>query len=362
MTESPRLQSETKGGKVKYWQAAVYAKDGSWFYSKTWWQEGSKRQTSTPVEVFGKNIGRANETSPEEQARSEFDSIVQKQRDKGYSEDGSKAHIPTKPMLAHKYKDRKHTVEYPCFVQPKLDGYRMLKEGNGTAAYTRGGKPHVAECVAHLMWDTGAFMTDGELMLPHMPPLQETSRAAKKFRPDVSPTLHYYVYDIVDPGVPFIARHELLCSLVLHGRAPGNVVLVDTIEVHDETELLGAHAQFTARGYEGTIIRSGDAGYEIGHRSNSLLKLKDFTDVEFLVVDVEQGKGSFVGIAVFVCETSGGYRFNVVPQGTMEYRAELWRTRKGHIGKWLTVRYQALTEDGAPQFPVGITLREEGEF
>jgi len=96
--------------------------------------------------------------------------------------------------------------------------------------------------------------------------------------------------------------------------------------------------------------------------AQTLLKLKDFQDAEFRIVDVEEGKGSFRGKAIFVCETDEGYRFNCAPEGSMEHRAELYRTRKNHIGKWLTVRYQALTEDGAPQFPVGVDIREEGEF
>ena len=144
--------------------------------------------------------------------------------------------------------------------------------------------------------------------------------------------------------------------------APKNVVLVETRLVRNEQELFEAHAHFTAEGYEGTIVRTDEGGYLVGHRSNSLLKMKDFQDAEFRVVDVEEGKGSFKGKAIFVCENDDGYRFNVTPEGTMEHRSHLWDTRDEHIGKWLTVRYQALTEDGAPQFPVGVDFREEGEF
>ena len=313
--ESPVLQSVARTGNKKFWQAVVYCEGNSYFYKKIWWQESkegkkSKVQESTPVEVFGKNIGRANETSAAEQAKSEFDSIVQKQRDKGYSESGSAEHIPTKPMLANKYETKKHTVEFPCFAQPKLDGFRMLKEADGTKAWTRGGKPHVPECVAHLMWDTQGNMIDGELMLPHMPPLQETSRAAKKFRPDVSPTLKYYVYDVVESELPFHLRYELLQELVK--TAPENVELVETVLVNNEQELFEAHARFTARGFEGTIVRAGDGGYEIGHRSTSLLKMKDFQDAEFKISRLVSGKGSFQNKAIFICESSNGKEFNVV--------------------------------------------------
>ena len=101
--ESPTLQSVAKTGKAKYWKCVAFEDKGSHFYKKVWWQEGSKVQESTPVEVKGKNVGRANETSDERQAILEFESLVQRQRDKGYSEDGSADHIPVKPILAHKY-------------------------------------------------------------------------------------------------------------------------------------------------------------------------------------------------------------------------------------------------------------------
>ena len=363
--ESPVLQSLTRTGKKKFWMLCAYENNGSYFYQKVYWQESldgikSKVQTSTPVEVVGKNIGRANETTDIEQLMSEFSSILQKQRDKGYSEDGSQDHNPVKPMLANKYKDKKHKVVFPCFVQPKLDGFRMLKEGDGKVAWTRGGKEHVRECVEHLMWNTGTVMVDGELMLPHMPPLQETARAAKKFRSDVSPTLKYFVYDVVESTVPFACRYEMLKILVEY--APDNIVLVETLEVNNEQELFEAHARFTAAGFEGTIIRSGEGGYEIGHRSTSLLKMKDFQDSEYLVTGIKEGKGSFVGHGILICETPEGKEFAATPEGTMDYRASLWENRDEYVNRWATIRFQNLSEDGIPVFPIAVDFREEGEF
>jgi hypothetical protein len=62
----------------------------------------------------------------------------------------------------------------------------------------------------------------------------------------------------------------------------------------------GAWRLHKLRWYEGSIIRSADGRYEIGHRSYSLLKLKDFQDAEFKVVGVEHGKGSFEDKAILV--------------------------------------------------------------
>jgi len=355
---TPVLQSTTRTGKKKYWKGEAFTASGEYYYRKIWWQENSKVQSSTPVLVKGKNIGRANETTARDQALFELQSIETKQRDKGYSEDGSKTHIPTKPMLAHQWAKKSHKVVWPSYVQPKLDGFRMLMDG--TNAWTRGGKEHVRECVEHLMWDTKGYTIDGELILPGMLTLQETAKAAKKFRPDVSPTLKYMVYDVVEPGLTFEERYYILQELVLS--APPNVVLVDTILVDDEERLFRVHAHSISHGFEGTIIRNPDGLYDVGHRSTDLIKLKDFQDAEFKIIDVVEGKGSFEGHATFVCETENGKVFNATPEGTMEHRQELYETREDHIGQWLTVRYQSLSNDGVPIFPVGVDIREEDEF
>jgi DNA ligase-1 len=48
----------------------------------------------------------------------------------------------------------------------------------------------------------------------------------------------------------------------------------------------------------------------------------------------------------------------VRPRGTREKRAEWWENREQYIGSKLTVRFQNLTADGIPRFPVGIAIRD----
>jgi len=122
------------------------------------------------------------------------------------------------------------------------------------------------------------------------------------------------------------------------------------------------HVYLTKHKFEGSILRIGGMGYEIAHRSNQLLKLKDFQDAEFKIVDVIDGDGKFKGAAIFVCETERGIQFHCAPEGDMEYRKMLYKNRKNHIDKWLTIRFQELTNDKVPQFPVGVDIRERGEF
>jgi len=140
------------------------------------------------------------------------------------------------------------------------------------------------------------------------------------------------------------------------------VKLAKTARADDESQVGHLHRLFTADGFEGTMVRDPLAHYEIGKRSYSLMKLKDFVDAEYRIVDIVDGAGSDVGLAIFELETDTGARFNCRPEGTQENRAELFKNRKNLVGKFLTVRFQELSRDGIPIFPVGVAIREYGEF
>jgi len=164
----------------------------------------------------------------------------------------------------------------------------------------------------------------------------------------------------VEPDLPYGARKEILDSLLQN--VPENVVRVKTVKVDDESQVMHLHNLFVHDGFEGTMVRDPGMNYEINKRSYSLLKLKDFTDAEYRIVDVVDGDGSDSGLAIFELETDSGARFNCRPEGSQENRSELYKNRKKLIGKYLTVRYFELSKDGIPIFPVGVSVRERGEF
>jgi DNA ligase-1 len=357
------LISENKAGGAKFWRLHI-TQDGKKYYTHAEWYQISKTgretkmQTSEPYFAAPTNEGRANERDSKAQAEFEFDAILKKQKDKGYRGVNEKKQVRPMPMLAHKFKDHKGKVEFPVYVQPKLNGMRMLFDGE--VGFSRGNKEIIPEVIQHLKFDTGGYTLDGELMLPDNVLLQESMKAIKKYRPELSPELLYHVYDIVDDTLSYDDRLEIIESLSL--KFPANVKLVPTHLCKNETDVMKYHQYFTKNGFEGTMIRNPDMTYEIGKRSYSLLKLKDFVDAEYKIVDVVDGAGSDVGLAIFELETDDGQRFNCRPEGTQENRADLFKNRRKLVGKWLTVRYQELSKDGIPIFPVGVAIREWGEF
>jgi len=369
------LQSTTRTGKAKFWQGHVVCdlKGENWFTWASYWQEkndGSRSavQWSEPYLVEGKNVGRSNETLAEQQAYLEIERDFKKQKDKGYAEIGQESGVLPLPMLAHKFTDRGHKVTWPAFVQPKLNGQRMLF--NGEKGWSRGGKEIIPECIAHIKEELGQLLTgamirekiilDGELILPGNPLLQKTMTAIKKYRPELSPTLVYWVYDVVDPHRKYSERLGVLRD-VLYSSVPfPHVVQTPTSIVFSPADVMNHHKCFVDEGFEGSMVRFDLEGYDIGHRNNQLQKVKDFVDGEFEVLDIVEGGGRFKGAAIFVCRATETETFTVVPEGDMDYRRSLYESREEILSttKYLTVRYQELSKDGVPIFPVGVSLRE----
>lgn len=377
--ETPVQDAKTSLGDTKFWVGRVLV-DGDRVYTQTeQWQNTvmggeSVHQFSAPKTIKGKNIGKANETTPREQAISEMQSTLRKQQDKGYWNVGEErpesAALLALPMLAHKFKERHHNIKWPAYIQPKLDGVRMLMDGE--KAWTRGGKLHIPECVQHLMFRLPeGVVLDGELMLdPLHYTFQQTVSAIKKFDPELSPKLEYHVYDIMGE-MDFTDRMALLHKLLRERGVPERVGEVPTQFVSSAEAMWKAHEYFTAKGYEGTMVRNAKGAYTVGFRSADLQKVKNFEDNEFTIVDVIEGTALFEGTAIFICASwdevptpDGNVRkvtpgtFKAVPKVTLETRKQMWQERESLIGKKLTVRHQGWTDDGKPRGPVAIAVRD----
>lgn len=348
------LVGTTKSGKNKYWQKQILGIEGQIHTRSIFWQDGSVVTQATPTLIERKNVGKSNETSELEQAFLEVESEVKRQQDKGYvwlhlSGHRSLPQLPL-PMLAHEF--TKHSAKLPEIVvlQGKEDGVRCLT--NSKNFWTRKGKPFIPEIANRFSFESVDDITlDGELILPAPYSFQDTVSAVKKYS-HLTDLLEYRVYDIVDEGLTFEERFNKLILLNLSHP----IVVTGTLFV-DKSNIDSYHKMFVTNGYEGTMIRNPNSPYEINKRSYSLLKLKDFLADEFEIVDVLEGKGKEKGLAIFTCKTPEGLEFNCRPEGTEEYRAGLFKDKDNLIGQLLTVRFQNLTQDKKPRFPIGISLR-----
>ena len=276
------------------------------------------------------------------------------------------------PMLASSFDKRKDKVAYPLDVQPKLDGVRCLAywDNDGSVKLmSRGGKSW--ECCAHIIEQLELvlpkdWILDGELYI-HGTSFQEITKLVKKMRPE-SVNVEFHVYDI--PRTEDGKNHEWekrktylreLYGMLYENKCVGIDVVKDFV-AENEADVYKLQSQFLEDGYEGAIVRELDGEYRMGHRSNKLLKVKNFMDKEYEIVGYTTGVGKFYGCCVWICETEKGQSFKVVPQGTYEERQETYDTANRHIGRLLKVKYFELTDDGIPRFPVGLGVRLEEDM
>jgi DNA ligase-1 len=361
----PTLYKVDKHKSIRIWRVWTEGDDIVTSFGTLDGQEQVARKKAEP-----KNVGQKNETTGSEQALLEAASMHKKQQDKGYRLNvaAAKEYILL-PMLAQKFEDKKSKLKYPVLVQPKLDGVRCLAYWgeDGIELISRKGKPYN---VPHIKKQLEAVLPvgrvfDGELYL-HGATFQEVTRLVKKLRPETK-TIEYWIYDTFEfygEDTPCKDRIKYLESLE---NLPENIKVVETFETSTEQGVYDFQCMFVSQGFEGAIVRCPDAPYEVGHRSNSLLKVKSFLDGEYKVIGFDEGVGKNKGCVTWTCEVTlkpAGLlgQFNVTPKGTYQQKKEWYSTASSYIGKWLTVKYFELSEDGVPRFPIGLGFRTEEDL
>lgn len=352
-------------GKIGYWTGSVMEGVGGVYlqFLNAGSMDAKAVESRTPVE--GKNIGRANETTPLEQARLELQSRAKKKMDGGYvmemPKEGDKATNSlgfTKPQKAKAYKDctdrMLDKIDWDnAFVQRKYDGHRCTA---GDVLYSSGGKS-----LDHLpLKYVGGLALDGELYI-HGMSLQDIGKLIKKYRPGETEKLQYVVFDQVS-DLPFEQRYaELKASLEAQPHV--NIVVADTYRVRSMEEVMEYHKQFLAEGYEGTMLRQGTNPYKGGARCIDIIKVKDMDDSEFKIRKVLEGKtklyqGKVIRQARFLCVDSEGREFSVLAPGTVPEKREPLINPELYIGKDLTVQYFGFTDSGLPNLPVAKNVRD----
>jgi DNA ligase-1 len=359
----PQLYEQSTTGKTKHWSIVVESRTNGAAIEVKYGVGDSKVRLSESVITRGKNIGKANETSPFEQACLEAEATWKKKIDSGYTQ--NEANISKEvllPMLAMKFQERKHDIVYPAYVQPKLDGVRCLavKQDDETIKYySRMGKEFTT--LGHLTAELLDAMEIGQVLdgeiYSHDYTFQEAISFIKKARPQSS-SLNYYVFDLVDTKAPFESRHRELRNIFELISFKSKIKLLQTIKIDDEPAVGSHHNAFVKAGYEGIIVRNTNGMYALKNRSKDLQKYKEFKDEEFEIIGGQPSTGTEVDCVIFTVKNKNGQTFAVRPRGSFEQRKQWMGNIKHLIGKSLTVRFQELTDDGLPRFPVGIGIRD----
>jgi len=352
------LYKRTNTGAIQQWQVEVDYTKGA--YRSISGQHCGKLVTSAWTLCKGKNIGKTNETTPNEQARREAQAKFTKKCEHHYHHDI--ANIDTKsfiePMLAKKYEDEFDGDYSDLYSQPKLDGMRCITDENRMAS--REGKPiisapHIFTALQPIFKRFPRLIFDGELYCDKLKDdFNEIISLAKQSKPTKAKlaasaaSLEYWVYDhIMD--APFADRMYDIVSLL--NDIPG-IVMVPTITVPDKETMDEAYAVYLASGMEGQMLRHGQSTYE-QKRSKHLLKRKDFDDAEFIITAMHEGKGNYSGMVKGVSLLMpNGTECKAGIRGNQHYLTQLFAIKDTYVGSEATVRYQGYTPDGQLRFGI----------
>lgn len=360
------LYKRNVNGSINQW--SVYCED-----DKYWTEYGQVDGILTKSDVVvaqPKSIGKINETSAEEQALKEAQSLISfKLKSENYVSNIDEVDVITfqPPMLAKVY-DERYTKEIK-FIQPKLDGIRcnMHYINGNVEAISRKNNPfytveHIKKSLEDVLKNNPSIHLDGELYnhLLHanfnsIVSLVKKQKINEEQEKQIVSLVRYNVYDLWDdnnPNMTFEDRFKLIDELL------ANIPYVDvvqTISVENEEEIDKYFRHFVSNGYEGAILRT-NGKYE-HKRSKNLLKYKKFDDDEFEILDICEGKIKNVGeYAIIqlkdnqVCKATLGFSDDICN--------EMLKNKENYIGKLATVRFFGYTEDKKLRFPVLKSIRD----
>ena len=364
--ETQIVYKKTSTGKIQQWRAWVEKTPTGYLLKVESGQTGGKLK-ETAGQVI--DVGKQKRTA-EEQAIFEAKSKLKKKRDEAYYDTVEEAQTQVKllPMLAHPFTKRKHNITYPAYVQRKFDGVRCLAVLNSDKTVTllsRKGKefPHLEHIKSDVLANNKdqGLVLDGELYSDTLT-FQELVGLVKRvtLKPGNDKQMlevSLRVYDCVNTRKTDNFQDRYLDIMgITHGAK--YLSLVENIGVDNEAQVHEAQRKFVEEGYEGAMVRNLLGAYAIGKRSPDLQKVKTFLDGEYEIVGFSEATGNDAGTVIWECRVPGGLTFRVRPRGTRETRIDWYQNGNEYIGKQLTVRYQELTDDGIPRFPVGITIRD----
>ena len=235
------------------------------------------------------------------------------------------------------------------WLSEKLDGVRAFWDG--TCFLSRNGNRFVAPD-----WFTSGLPEtplDGELWIGRKQFQRTVSIVRRSDSSDHWNDVRYLIFDEPTLAHPFEQRIEAITEIVKSKQPKFAEVHRQTVcrnRDHLDEEL----ERIETLGGEGLMLRRAGSLYVAG-RSDALLKVKTFLDCEATVIAHEPGKGRHKGrLGALTVELANGIRCQV---GTGFTDAQ--RNHAPAIGTVISLKYQELTDDGVPRFPVFAGMRTD---
>ena len=320
-----------------------------------------------------------------------------------------KTDVTFKPLLASPVDLDK--LKFPVMASPKLDGIRAINI-DGTGLVSRNIKPIPNEFIRDVAYRLFPEGFDGELLTYTGGVLDDFSTTSSKVMSrDGEPEFRFHVFDQVYlRNAPFDERiysvHRAISALDRQGsQAVEYLEGVAHELIHDVRELLEYEAARVAEGWEGVMLRDPKGLYKFGRSTTNegiLLKMKRFYDAEATIVGgiermintneqtrdalgrakrstAKAGKVPAGDLGALECRLHGGTEVDVGPgkprvtlDGDVDFeigtgftasqRVAFWEAGMALNGRTVKFKYQELSKDMVPRFPVFQGFRHEDDL
>lgn len=262
-------------------------------------------------------------------------------------------------------------VNYPIYIQPKLDGYRCVyKEGQ---LISRAGKSFGNKNLSSYfnnLFQVDDYVLDGELYVEGGD-FNKLQTILNTYDAPLPNGLKYFVYDCMPKAdwisqstkKPYSERLKLLRT-VLNNQVADHKKVIDIANdlVETSKEAVDIYKKYLKDGYEGCMLKSPEGLYKWKRttvKSGEMLKMKPFETIDLIIKGVYAGEGKFEGMAGGVDVDYNGVSVAIGSGFDVATRKALTAAPNDYIGKTIEVKYFEETEDGSLRFPTFVRFREE---
>lgn len=347
--------------------------------------DGKITETIPTIIEVGKNLNKKNETTIITQSIIQMRNLYLKKIKSGYtldldnlSQESNNENIF--PMAIHEYNKYKKYIKYPCYIQPKLDGIRIIakynKNTNTVLFLSRRlndiyGFDNIKQELKKLFEILPDIIIDGEFYNHNMN-LQEISGIVRHqdINLDKKNQLQFYIFDFIDinNNLTFEERINILYNVFSQLSNFKYLVITETSLVDNQADSDKLFKRYVKDKYEGIVYKNKDALYEYSNikeiRSNQYIKRKKHYDEEYKIVGFEGGiKGKDKDAIIFIMETPNNKHFKSVPNLSLEERKEMYILAKKNFdqlykNKMATISFDDYSKDNIPLRAKFITIRD----
>lgn len=254
----------------------------------------------------------------------------------------------------------------------KLDGVRCISDTKMFRYYSRNGKEFpnfnvFNESIDRLVKRTNKFYPeikeiffDGEVTAKtdQAKDFQKLMTQVQRLS-QVDPSIfEYTIFDMMlDPKYTFGQRYNILRSVFYEFESENVKFLPHHMYPPDtkESDILKHAEELCKQGHEGIVLKNIDSSY-LRKRSREWCKIKMVHTTDVHVIGFEMGNGKYSNVlGKMLCLSENGVEFGV-GSGFTDQEREYYMSNLPDV---IEVKYQELTKDGAPRFPIFVRVRED---